>query len=685
MTISSDVTTVNACEDKSEWTGVTHSNPDDNTQFSSTPVFREGNQCMAASAAAGNNGYWWENTAFDLTGEVLVFWVWFTGPFETGNLDDASIIIADGAGITGTVGRWDILTRLNETQVGGWFPAVVWPTQPTEGSAPTVNSIDSVGLEANNQGANDIQLVGWDYVHRMSKIIVSAQTVTMEQIASQDITDDLGVFVQNGTSFTCAVKLELGAAATTTTWDEQSKTLQFTEANSDHEIGFIFVDPTTGALNFTCGDLVGGNPVDGLTISWTNGARGAVFTDPNNCDIFKLYDSTFIGGGDAALPTGTVDREVLGCKWSDMGEISVSSCQFEGNTIVNAFDRGILVPSTGRADKNNSYIACVHAQRYDTAGSYTIDGDSFSGNTYDIENSAEAATADSYTEGNQNATQQLGNGTIVGVAQSFTNGTLGDLSNARFYLSKTGTPTGNATAVLYAINNAIGGGDDIPTGVALATSDPVDVADLTGTLTLTQFQFSDEFEMSASTDYVIALEYSGGDGSNYVNVGTDTSTPTATGNFSTLTGSTWSAVSGTDGIFYVSRGGIVILNVSNGANPATFENTGTIPGATIINNVVSLTLANLRDNTEVRVYAEGTTTELAGVENATDGTSDDRSVTFALDAAIQVDIRFAHGQAADGNHYLVPPADAILDFTWPSNTTTIPITQVIDRTFDNPA
>lgn len=99
---------------------------------------------------------------------------------------------------------------------------------------------------------------------------------------------------------------------------------------------------------------------------------------------------------------------------------------------------------------------------------------------------------------------------------------------------------------------------------------------------------------------------------------------------------------------------------------------------------VNLTFTGLRDNTEVRVYTAGTTTELAGVENATDGSSDNRSVTFSLAASISVDIRFAHGIAADGNVYRVPDRNSILAFTWPTVTSSLPITQVLDRNFDDP-
>lgn len=128
---------------------------------------------------------------------------------------------------------------------------------------------------------------------------------------------------------------------------------------------------------------------------------------------------------------------------------------------------------------------------------------------------------------------------------------------------------------------------------------------------------------------------------------------------------------------------ITITITGEGDTPTIMKAAGVTGTVTIVNNV-DLTLTGMRDNTEIRVYAEGTTTELAGVENAVGGSPDDRSHTFALTGGISVDIRFAHGIAADGNVYTVPPANAILSFTWPSTTASLPITQVLDRSFDDP-
>ena len=83
----------------------------------------------------------------------------------------------------------------------------------------------------------------------------------------------------------------------------------------------------------------------------------------------------------------------------------------------------------------------------------------------------------------------------------------------------------------------------------------------------------------------------------------------------------------------------------------------------------------MKDNTEVRVYDEGTTTELAGTENATSGTPGDRSYTFSLDAAEVVDIRIYN------TSYL---PESILSYTIPGSAASIPVQQRLDRNYVNP-
>jgi hypothetical protein len=257
-----------------------------------------------------------------------------------------------------------------------------------------------------------------------------------------------------------------------------------------------------------------------------------------------------------------------------------------------------------------------HHLHFPTAGSYTSSGLDFIGHPaggfpkWHIENSSNATSTDSYPDTNQDATQALGNGTILGVGQSIT-GDGGVLSRVRLHLSKTGTPTGNAVAKIYTHSGTFGT-SSVPTGDPLATSENLDVSDLTTTLTLTDLEFKDEFTLVNTTKYVVALEYSGGDGSNYVNLGVDTSSPTHGGNLATLTGTTWSAASGTDLIFYVYTGGIVKLTVDGNSTPSTYDCTGSPPGTVIIVREVDVLIhaIDALDNSDVqnaRAYLEADT------------------------------------------------------------------------------
>jgi hypothetical protein len=94
---------------------------------------------------------------------------------------------------------------------------------------------------------------------------------------------------------------------------------------------------------------------------------------------------------------------------------------------------------------------------------------------------------------------------------------------------------------------------------------------------------------------------------------------------------------------------------------------------------VNVTLARMKDNTEVRVCTAGDPNDpLAGIEDAVDGTTDDRSFTFTLQAGTVVDMTIF---AVD---WILPPNNRIDGFTIPATDTTIPISQVPDRNFENP-
>ena len=145
-----------------------------------------------------------------------------------------------------------------------------------------------------------------------------------------------------------------------------------------------------------------------------------------------------------------------------------------------------------------------------------------------------------------------------------------------------------------------------------------------------------------------------------------------------LVGNTFSGYAGTNGstgneaVYVNISTGTVTLNVTSGGSTPSIRTAG---ATVVVNNNIAVTLTGMKDNTEVRVYSAGTTTELDGIENATSGTTDNRSFTFSLAGGTNVDIRvFAIG-------YL--PAD-LLNYTIPTSDTSVPIQQITDRWYTNP-
>lgn len=171
---------------------------------------------------------------------------------------------------------------------------------------------------------------------------------------------------------------------------------------------------------------------------------------------------------------------------------------------------------------------------------------------------------DSYSESNYSlgysglkAKHPSPTSTVSGISQSFTCGSDVTLSYAEWYLSRSGSPTVYLYARIYAITGTYGS-NCYPTGSALASSDGVDASTITnGGYELVTFTFSgdDAIELEESTYYCLTIEAGSSgtyDSSNYVNVGTDVSTPTHSGNYALYYLSSWAHPSnGADFIFYV--------------------------------------------------------------------------------------------------------------------------------------
>lgn len=122
----------------------------------------------------------------------------------------------------------------------------------------------------------------------------------------------------------------------------------------------------------------------------------------------------------------------------------------------------------------------------------------------------------------------------------------------------------------------------------------------------------------------------------------------------------------------------VELNILEGGSAPTIDN---VNGSTVnINNNVNVTITNLQEGSEVRVYgAESVTSpintvEIAGVESV----GSPAEFTFSSAAGSVVDIVIHHID------YVLPPNNRITDFVIPASDTSFPVSQIRDRNFNNP-
>ena len=90
---------------------------------------------------------------------------------------------------------------------------------------------------------------------------------------------------------------------------------------------------------------------------------------------------------------------------------------------------------------------------------------------------------------------------------------------------------------------------------------------------------------------------------------------------------------------------------------------------------VTVTFDEMKDLTEVRIYAAGTMNELDGIEDATAGSVDDRNFAASITAGTSVDYVL---------HSVLYETIRVESFTWPTLDQTIVVAQRLDRNYDNP-
>jgi len=147
----------------------------------------------------------------------------------------------------------------------------------------------------------------------------------------------------------------------------------------------------------------------------------------------------------------------------------------------------------------------------------------------------------------------------------------------------------------------------------------------------------------------------------------------------TLTGLDFTGYSTTvdadKGIYVNIATGSMTINISGGSGITTDTHVRTAGCTITVSADVTVTFDKMKDDTEVRVYAAGTNTELASIEDVTAGTLNNRSFAWAQPAATSVDYVIHHWSGIAPFYKTI----RVNGYTVPASNTTIDINQLINR------
>ncbi len=477
---------------------------------------------------------------------------------------------------------------------------------------------------------------------------------TFSELAAADVTQGLGIIRElPGNAFGCQGVLTFGDSAGVTVhyFQDQDGSFTFEDRGfSTDRYGINVIGNATGIGSFQLGLIVG----SGDTRSGSNGyiltapvGQGALFDASDaDLDICELYGGSFINFTTSIAfsddATNAANHDCAGWGFVNCAQVVANRIPMR-DVLFDAYagtEGGALLWNANIDLQNSTFQNCAEGVEHAIVGTFSYIGLLFAGNTADINNSSNATNEIALSFAGVDATLDLDD-TNNGGAQSFTvGGTDRQLSSMAAELAAVGSPTGNVEMRIYSDAASL-------PSTLLATSDAIAASTL-GAAATVNFHFNDsgeQFLMLNGVTYHAAVVYTAGTATDYVTIGTDAGGGLA-GSSSILNGS-WTSGGTPDMPVEVRYDGIVTVNASGGSDPSTSNmiNTGSPPGATVVNNTVTLSVT-AEDTTgsgigsaEVRISDAGTgVTISAGTANGS-GVFTDSAYNYGGDVAVVVAIR----------------------------------------------
>ena len=437
-------TTIDLAEATTNWNGDTFSlEPDIKVQGSNSVA------CVMTPAAGASQQIWvsgtWDFTGTGVGEQHVRLWVnasW-SGNMQTEANDGIAIFLSDGTNES----RWTVAG--SDTYAGGWVQFVIYTGDTPTNTSGTLNkaAITQIGLhfealtKPRNVPANtwcDAWYFGDGYTVTGG---ATSDELDWTHIASVDETNAYNIVSVVDDVVFLAGEVTIGDGISTTYFYPNNQLVMFKDlAVLSTLYQIIFFDDASALTNI---DITGG--------AWSAAGTQRYTIDASETTI-NAFSMTGVQVGKADTSSFHAGATVTGNVFNDCLQITPSTSTFQNNTISGYTGTGaaVLAPTSVTLFKDNIYTDNTDvtnnpsAIEFDTVGTYDSNGDTFSGNDFDILNSDAAATitAGSFVIGRGYKILTVGTTdyTLIGSADN--------VIGTKFVATGVGTGTGTATEVL---------------------------------------------------------------------------------------------------------------------------------------------------------------------------------------------------------------------------------------------
>ena len=383
---------IDAMDDDSPWTATTT----DVTDF-----YKEGSQCVGFTMTTNGNNDAYRSVTEDLSSTPCHIRFWFmTTSLNELNTDangGVQVYLSDGS----NTGYW--YAAGSTTYTGGWMAVVVDVSAAVDaGTKPSaMNAITTFGIRVNlTSSPKKTENVWIDHICALEGLVVygddSGGYFDFSHIQSAVdntsngwpiMTEAKGIYFYNG-------GLTVGDASGSNGCKFQAKSQRVIFEDrpvSSDAYAIEIVDNGTGTTEFILGDKSGTAPIQGCLISVEDTTQSTKFTIDANTDTdvdnFKLYATTFYGGGSIKFANNAATTEVIGCSFEACAQVEPDDCTLSDSFFINTSDADAALLWNGSISitdcgffANTTGAAIEMLETIDQ----DFDGLSFSGNTNDV-------------------------------------------------------------------------------------------------------------------------------------------------------------------------------------------------------------------------------------------------------------------------------------------------------------